>query len=75
MRTPLTHRQCAYKEFYVFFAFGGKYSGCYAVIQAQSYEKACYKAIQEYGSGNVRGVYANIELAEAKIKAFNLKII
>lgn len=72
MRTPLTNRQCAYKTFYIFFAFGGKYSGRYAVIQAQSYEKAQLKALEEYGACEIRGVVKNKEQAESRIAAYKL---
>lgn len=73
MRTPTTARKCAFKTFYVFFAFGGKYSGQYAEIQARSLEKAKYDALIKYGVENVRGVYADEEQAKAKIRAFELK--
>jgi len=72
MRTPATARKCAYKAFFVFFGFGSKYSGCYAVIHARSLEKANMKAIEEFGAEMVRGVYGNEEQAKAKIRAFRL---
>lgn len=72
MRTPLTNRQCAYKEFYVFFRLGGKYSGCYTVLRAQSYEKAQHAAMAQYGFQNVGTVLRNAEEAASRVKVFGL---
>lgn len=72
MRVPLTSRQCAFKRFYVFFSFGGRYSNKYAVIQAQSYEKAKYKAIELYGIHEIGSVVADKERAESKIRAYGM---
>lgn len=73
MKTPVTARKCAFKTFYVFFAFGGKYSGQYAEIQARSLEKAEYEAWTRFGITNVRSILADKAQAESRIKAFELK--
>lgn len=72
MRMPVTNRQCARKPFYIFFRYGGKYSGCYTVIQAQSYNKAVDAALQEYGSYDFYTALSDKTKAEAKIKSFGL---
>lgn len=75
MRTPLTSRQCAEKDFYVFFTMSGKYSKSYAVVKARSLEKARYAAYELYGFENVGSVIACKEHAESKARAFGLNII
>lgn len=59
------------RPYYVFFAYGGKYSGRYAEIRAGSLEKAICTAMELYGH-EVACVENNIENAVAKIHAYKL---
>lgn len=61
------------RDYYIFFRLGGKYSGCYAVVQADNKNNATLRAWEVYGFPNVGCVENNETVATAKILAYNFK--
>lgn len=72
---PISSRRVKHKTYYLLFAHGGEYSGCYATIQASSLDRAKQEAIEKYGVHNYGGVEINEERAKQLVKLFGLKEI
>lgn len=72
MRIPVSARKTPEKTYYVFFALGGKYDGCYTVVHARNYEAARTAAVLRYSLQNIGSVLNNEEQAKGKIKAYGL---
>ena len=72
---PISGRRVKHKTYYLLFAYGGKYSGCYTTIQASSLDKAKQAAIEKYGVSNYGAMEIDEQRAKSHIKFFDLKEI
>lgn len=65
-----TARVSRNKTYYVFFNMRGKYSGGYARIKANCYDRAKAIAYARFGYQNIGSIESNEEYAQNKVKAF-----